>query len=90
MAAPAYQLCSRRALRVLDAKRHVADHAAKALLGASFKVTASSGSENVTATTFIQGLVDQIDFSSGVAMPRVDGQTVTVDRIVQIIEPEAE
>ncbi len=54
----------------------------------SFTVTATSGEESVETTTYTQGFVDQIDFSTGIASPRVDGQTITVDKIIQILEAE--
>lgn len=54
----------------------------------TFSVVASNGSTSVETVTYTQGLVDQIDFTSGVAMPRIDGQAVTVDKIVQILDGE--
>lgn len=52
----------------------------------TFSVQAANGSESIQVTTYTQGLVDQIDFTTGTARPRVDGQFITVDKIVQILE----
>lgn len=54
----------------------------------TFAVSASNGDSSVNVTTYTQGLVDQIDFTTGVAMPRIDGQNVSADKIVQIFEGE--
>lgn len=54
----------------------------------TFAVSATNGSSSVTTMTYTQGVVDQIDFTSGVAMPRIDGQNITVDKIVQILDGE--
>jgi len=54
----------------------------------TFAVTATNGSSSVDVTTYTQGLVDQIDFTTGVARPRIDGQNVSVDKIVQIFNGE--
>jgi flagellar basal-body rod modification protein FlgD len=52
----------------------------------TFSVSAVNDKASIGVTTYTQGFVDQIDFSSGAAAPRVDGQTLTVDKIVQILD----
>lgn len=52
----------------------------------TFKVSGLNDSNPVPVTTYTQGLVSQLDFINGAAAPKIDGQTVTVDKIVRVIE----
>jgi len=52
----------------------------------SFFIEATNAEEPVDVTTYIRGMVDQIDYSTGIPAPRVDGQTITVDRIVRVVD----
>jgi flagellar basal-body rod modification protein FlgD len=54
----------------------------------TFKVVArDAAGEDVTATTYITGLIDELRFDSGVPILMVGGAEVTLDGILRVLQP---
>lgn len=55
----------------------------------TFKVTAVDGDgEQIAVNQYLIGTVDELDFSTGIAVPIVDDQILSISQIVSLVTPE--